>query len=29
MLNLPIGVQDFQKLRETNQLYVDKTEVIY
>ena len=27
--NLPIGIQNFEKLREGNYLYVDKTELIY
>jgi hypothetical protein len=29
MKNLPIGIQSFEKLREGNFLYVDKTEIIY
>ncbi len=29
MKKLPIGIQDFRKLRENNYLYVDKTELIY
>ena len=29
MQNLPIGVQDFQKLREGNFVYVDKTRHLY
>ncbi len=29
MKKLPIGIQDFSKLREGNYLYVDKTELIY
>lgn len=29
MRNLPIGIQDFQKLREGNFIYVDKTHLIY
>ena len=27
--NLPIGIQDFEKLRTNNFLYVDKTEYVY
>ena len=26
---LPVGIQDFVKLRETQHVYVDKTEIIY
>ena len=26
---LPIGVQDFEKLRKNNYVYIDKTEYIY
>jgi hypothetical protein len=26
MKNLPIGIQDFEKLRESDYLYIDKTE---
>ena len=29
MQNLPIGIQNFRKIRENNYLYVDKTEQIY
>ncbi|MDR1342885.1 MAG: AAA family ATPase, partial [Prevotellaceae bacterium] len=29
MKNLPIGIQSFEKLRERNYLYVDKTKEIY
>ena len=29
MQNLPIGIQDFEKLRSNNYLYVDKTEHYY
>ena len=29
MKNLPIGVQTFQKMREKNYIYVDKTQFIY
>ena len=27
--NLPIGIQDFEKLRTDNYLYIDKTAIIY
>ncbi|MDR1603831.1 MAG: AAA family ATPase, partial [Gracilibacteraceae bacterium] len=29
MRRLPIGVQDFEKLRTENYLYVDKTDLVY
>jgi hypothetical protein len=29
MQKLPIGIQDFKKIREENYLYVDKTALIY
>ncbi len=29
MINYPIGIQDFEKLREGNYLYIDKTQLIY
>ena len=29
MQNLPIGIQDFRKIRENDYLYVDKTELLY
>ena len=28
-MNYPIGIQDFEKLREGNYLYIDKTQLIY
>jgi hypothetical protein len=29
MKNMPVGLQDFQTIRELNFLYADKTELIY